>query len=287
MLYGFTSTTENNGSAFAGLGGNTYFNILMGVVMLCGRFLFLIPAVLLAGSLAGKPRTPETTGTFQTHSPIFVGLLARRHHHRRRADVLPGRRARPDRRTSPNAARKELLMISERRLERRPKARSLFDRAILSRALVDSFRKLDPRWQFRNPVMFVCEIGALVTLGFFFRDLRVHGPAGFDFAISIWLWFTVLFANFAEAVAEGRGKAQADFLRRTKTDTKARRMVARPRGDWSARPSCAKAMSSASTPASSSPPTATSSRAPRPSTNPPSPANPHRSSAKRAATAAR
>ncbi len=116
-------------------------------------------------------------------------------------------------------------MISERRLERRPKARSLFDRAILTRAVVDSFRKLDPRWQFRNPVMFVCEIGALVTLGFFFRDLRTHGPAGFDFAISIWLWFTVLFANFAEAVAEGRGKAQADFLRRTKTDTKARRIV--------------------------------------------------------------
>ena len=75
LLYGFTSTTENNGSAFAGLGGNLYFNIVMGVVMLCGRFLFLIPAVLLAGSLAGKPRTPETTGTFQTHSPIFVGLL--------------------------------------------------------------------------------------------------------------------------------------------------------------------------------------------------------------------
>ncbi|MBV8170313.1 MAG: potassium-transporting ATPase subunit KdpA [Candidatus Eremiobacteraeota bacterium] len=75
LLYGFTSTTENNGSAFAGLGGNTYFNILMGVVMLCGRFLFLIPAVLLAGSLAGKPRAPVTSGTFQTHSPVFVGLL--------------------------------------------------------------------------------------------------------------------------------------------------------------------------------------------------------------------
>src|SRR5215469_4602777 len=75
LLYGFTSTTENNGSAFAGLGGNLYFNILMGVVMLFGRFLFLIPAVLLAGSLAGKPRAPETSGTFQTHSPVFIGLL--------------------------------------------------------------------------------------------------------------------------------------------------------------------------------------------------------------------
>ncbi len=111
------------------------------------------------------------------------------------------------------------------RLERRPKARSLFDRKILVTAVWDSFRKLDPRGQYRNPVMFICEVGALVTLGFFLRDLRTHGPAGFDFAISVWLWFTVVFANFAEAVAEGRGKAQAEFLRRTKTDTMARRIV--------------------------------------------------------------
>src|SRR5579872_4819469 len=116
-------------------------------------------------------------------------------------------------------------MISQRRLDRRPKARSLFDPKILGPAVLDSFRKLDPRWQWRNPVMFVCEVGALVTLFFFIRDLRTHGPAGFDFAISIWLWFTVVFANFAEAVAEGRGKAQADFLRRTKTDTQARRVL--------------------------------------------------------------
>lgn len=116
-------------------------------------------------------------------------------------------------------------MIPERRIERRPKARSLFDREILTRAVLDSFRKLDPRWQYRNPVMFVCEVGALVTLIFFVRDLFSHGPAGFDFAISIWLWFTVLFANFAEAVAEGRGKAQAEYLRRTKSETRARRVV--------------------------------------------------------------
>ena len=75
LLYGFASTTENNGSAFAGLGSNMYFNVMMGIVMLCGRFLFLIPALLLAGSLAGQPRAPETTGTFTTYSPIFVGLL--------------------------------------------------------------------------------------------------------------------------------------------------------------------------------------------------------------------
>ncbi|HET9343978.1 MAG TPA: potassium-transporting ATPase subunit KdpA [Candidatus Eremiobacteraceae bacterium] len=75
ILYGFTSTTENNGSAFGGLGADMYYNILMGVVMLCGRYLFLIPALLLAGSMAGKPRAPESSGTFTTRSPIFVGLL--------------------------------------------------------------------------------------------------------------------------------------------------------------------------------------------------------------------
>ena len=117
-------------------------------------------------------------------------------------------------------------MISQRRLERRPRSRSLFDRDIMLRAVSDSFVKLDPRWQARNPVMFIVEVGALVTSIFWVRDLALHGGhPGFDFAISAWLWFTVLFANFAEAVAEGRGKAQAEFLRRTKSDTMARRIV--------------------------------------------------------------
>jgi K+-transporting ATPase ATPase B chain len=118
-------------------------------------------------------------------------------------------------------------MISSRRIDRRPQSRALLDRAIVLRAIGDSFRKLDPRWQARNPVMFIVEVGALVVSLFYFRDLFMRGgkDAGFDLAIALWLWFTVLFANFAEAVAEGRGKAQADFLRRTKTDTKARKVV--------------------------------------------------------------
>jgi K+-transporting ATPase ATPase B chain len=107
-----------------------------------------------------------------------------------------------------------------------PRQRSLFDRAILGPATIDSFRKLDPRVQVRNPVMFICEVGALVTLIFAIRDMfAANGEAGFDLAISLWLWFTVVFANFAEAVAEGRGKAQAEFLRRTKTDATANRVV--------------------------------------------------------------
>jgi potassium-transporting ATPase ATP-binding subunit len=114
---------------------------------------------------------------------------------------------------------------SQRRLERRPQARSLFDPAIIGRAIVESFLKLDPRWQVRNPVMFIVEVGAVATSYFFIRDLVTHGStAGFNFAISAWLWFTVVFANFAEAVAEGRGKAQADYLRRTKSDTIAKRL---------------------------------------------------------------
>jgi len=103
------------------------------------------------------------------------------------------------------------------------------DRTLLFAAARDAFAKLDPRVQARNPVMFVVEIGALATSYLLVRHLIGHDAnAGFDFAIAIWLWFTVLFANFAEAVAEGRGKAQADFLRRTKSHTVARRL--RPDG---------------------------------------------------------
>ncbi len=104
------------------------------------------------------------------------------------------------------------------------RSRSLLDPAIVRPAVLASFAKLDPRVQARNPVMFVVEAGALVALLFAFRDARA-GQAPFDLAISAWLWFTVLFANFAEAMAEGRGKAQADFLRRTKTETAARRLI--------------------------------------------------------------
>ncbi len=75
MIYMFTSTTENNGSAFGGVSGNTYLNFATGIAMLFGRFLFIIPAVMLAGSLAGKRSVGETAGTFTTYSPIFVGLL--------------------------------------------------------------------------------------------------------------------------------------------------------------------------------------------------------------------
>ena len=98
-------------------------------------------------------------------------------------------------------------------------SRGLFDPEILGRATVDSVKKLDPRVQVRNPVMFVVLIGTVVTLA----ESLAH-PGIFDWSVTIWLALTVLFANFAEAIAEGRGKAQADTLRRMRSDTEARRL---------------------------------------------------------------
>ncbi|GAA5200104.1 potassium-transporting ATPase subunit KdpB [Rugosimonospora acidiphila] len=99
--------------------------------------------------------------------------------------------------------------------------RSLFDGAILRQATIDSFRKLDPRVQIKNPVMFVVLIGTVVTL----IESIAH-PSAFDWTVFVWLLLTVLFANFAEAMAEGRGKAQADTLRKTREHTDARRLDA-------------------------------------------------------------
>jgi K+-transporting ATPase ATPase B chain len=122
------------------------------------------------------------------------------------------------------------LRIQKREQQRRRS--SLTDRAILLPAIGDSFRKLDPRRMARNPVMFVVEVGSVITTIIFILDLfngtpGLSGPNNQLFVgqISLWLWFTVLFANFAEAVAEGRGKAQAAALRRARSETLARRIV--------------------------------------------------------------
>jgi len=104
-------------------------------------------------------------------------------------------------------------------------ARSLFDAAIVRQAIVDSFRKLRPRRQVRNPVMFVVYVGSILTTLLWAQALVGQGeaPGWFIFWVSVWLWFTVLFANFAEAMAEGRGKAQAASLRRARRNLQAKR----------------------------------------------------------------
>src|SRR5712692_4687584 len=105
---------------------------------------------------------------------------------------------------------------------------SLFDRGILWSAALDSLRKLAPHKVAKNPVMFVVEIGSVLTTAIWVRDLTAPPPGAaprwFTLAVSLWLWFTVIFANFAEAVAEGRGKAQADTLRRMRQETVARKV---------------------------------------------------------------
>src|SRR4029077_21218980 len=117
----------------------------------------------------------------------------------------------------------DTLRIQKR--DRRRGRSSLTDRTILLPALADSFKKLDPRRMSRNPVMFVVEVGSVITTVIFVLDL-FNGTPGFSGPnnelfvgqITVWLWLTVLFANFAEAVAEGRGKAQAAALRKSRSE---------------------------------------------------------------------
>jgi K+-transporting ATPase ATPase B chain len=102
------------------------------------------------------------------------------------------------------------------------KSKSLWDAKIIRRALVDALVKLDPRTMMKNPVMFVVEVGSVVTTLLLFRKTQSFA---FNLQITLWLWFTVLFANFAEAMAEGRGKAQADTLRKARSETEAKRLL--------------------------------------------------------------
>jgi K+-transporting ATPase ATPase B chain len=112
-------------------------------------------------------------------------------------------------------------------METKVKAQPLFDPPIVRRAVGDSFRKLDPRQQLKNPVMFVVAIGAVMTTVILLADLLRGNTTdlAFNVQIALWLWFTVLFANFAEAMAEGRGKAQADSLRKARQEMVARRLI--------------------------------------------------------------
>ena len=110
----------------------------------------------------------------------------------------------------------------------RAKSVSLFDGAIIRRAAFDSLMKFAPQHLYANPVMFVVEIGSVLTTVLVMRDISAPStnaaPLWFTGSVTLWLWFTVLFANFAEAIAEGRGKAQADTLRKMRTETIAFRM---------------------------------------------------------------
>ncbi len=155
------------------------------------------------------------------------------------------------------------------------------NRDLMKHALVDSFRRLTPRYQWRNPVMFVVYIGSILTTILWIQALVGKGeaPAGFILAITLWLWATLLFANFAEAIAEGRSKAQAARLKSARKDTVAKKIARAERGAPATpcrRATCARAISSWSRRAISCQATARWSRAPHRSTKAPSPARARR-----------
>ena len=133
----------------------------------------------------------------------------------------------------------------------------MFDPEILGRATKESFVKLNPATLTKNPVMFVVEVGAAITTIFLARDIFTGAAGiGFTLQIALWLWFTVLFANFAEAMAEARGKAQADSLRKTKTDAIAKRCSPTARSRKFRFGVCARATLCSAKPATLSPATA-------------------------------
>ena len=145
------------------------------------------------------------------------------------------------------------------KLQKRMPVSAMLDPKIVMPAIGSAFVKLDPRVMIKNPVMFVVEVVAALTTVIFLRDLVTGGAnLGFTFQIILWLWFTVLFANFAEAVAEGRGKAQAESLRKTRTESQAK-LLTGLRQELSAgapAPASRSATSCWSKPATTSPPTA-------------------------------
>ncbi len=158
------------------------------------------------------------------------------------------------------------------KLRKRMPVSTLFDPKIVIPAIGQSFVKLNPATLIKNPVIFVLEVVTVLTTVLLVRDIVQHqSDLGFTFQIVLWLWFTVLFANFAEAVAEGRGKAQADALRTTRTQTRAKRIrtLTTPSYMKESRPRSWKpAIWSSVNRATSFPVTATSSRALPRSTKP-------------------
>ena len=258
ILYAFSSQTGNNGSAFAGLTGNTpFYNVTGGLAMLIGRYGMIIPILALAGSMAAKRSVAPSLGTFPTTGVLWTVLLIGVVIIVGALTFFPALAAGADRRPAPPERRKGLLIHEltrslmsvdlgrgTRRFQRfvtlggakpggeAPRPRGVFDPELLRAAIPQAFRKLDPRRLIKNPVMFVVEITAvLVTITAIANVSGVQQVTGadglgFQVQIAIWLWFTVLFATYAEAVAEARGRAQAATLRRTRSETTAHRRLA-------------------------------------------------------------
>ena len=199
------------------------------MAMLVARYWLAIPTLAIAGSLARKKATPAERRHAADAYAAVRGAAGWRGDSGRCVDVRAG--------VGPGADRGTLDDDRwMKRMAAQAKAHSLFDPAIVRRAVVDSFRETrSAACRFAIPVMFTVYVGSILTTGLFVLSLRFGGeePPWFILAISAWLWFTVLFANFAEAMAEGRGKAQADALRRARHQVPAKKFVAAARPDRS------------------------------------------------------
>src|SRR5262249_32393438 len=192
VLYGFSSAGNNNGSAFAGLNANApFYNTALGIAMLIARYWLMIPTLAVAGSLARKKYTPPGAGTLPTHTPLFITWVVATVLLVGALNFVPALGLGPIVEHLQMMARGQSAFFGSR-LNRRcsmaatMKARPLFEPSIVRRAVVDSFRKLDPRRQLRNPVMFTVFIGSILTTGLGINALIAGGqesPA-FIFAVS-------------------------------------------------------------------------------------------------------
>ena len=262
IVYQYSSASANNGSAFDGL-GVTYglndnpnpspqaipWDIGTGLVMLFSRYLPIIAPIAMAFYLGRKKEAPATLGTMSDDTVTFGFLLLGHDRGRRRAPVPARRGARtsgrasradPIRRLIPprNARSAALSRASPLELQEfdfmsttsvpapainLARRQDLFSSEIVVNALKQSVLMLRPDVQWKNPVMFVVEIGAVLTLLYVIQGALGQSSSAvsltYFIALDIWLWLTVLFANFATAVAEERGKAQAETLRRTRVAT--------------------------------------------------------------------
>ena len=229
IVYAFGSAGNNNGSAFAGLSANSdFYNIALGFAMLIGRLLPIAMVLGLAGSLARQGVRPDDSGTLPTYRPQFVTDARRGCAAGGRADLpaRPGSRTHRGRPAMTTPVLDPALTGSPRTgRERQRVGAGVFNPASLISALPNALRALDPRVMAHNPVMFVVEVGAVLSTVLCFVE-----PGVFVIAVTAWLWLTVLFANLADAVAEGRGKAQADSLRAGRDTAVARRTRRRRAG---------------------------------------------------------
>ena len=291
ILYAFTSTPATTAARSPGSPARpTTTTPCSALAMLIGRFAMIVPMLALAGFLAEQAVAPESAGTFPVTTPLFVVLLIG-------VILIVGALTFfPALALGPivehlSMQRREAVLTCQR-----PKTRPLFDppdrpaRAWANRVRSSSIRA----HMLRNPVMFVVLVGSVLTTVVLHarHRSRVAARLGFTLQIALWLWFTVLFANFAEAMAEGRGKAQADTLRTTRTQTTRQAARASRRDGISIELGvvarrCGRAIWCSARRATSSRATAKSSKASRRSTSRRSPASPRRSSASPAATARR